>query len=360
MELIIGESPAIRQIKELISQVVNTDLSVLICGESGVGKELVARTLHVKSHRRPNPLVKVNCAALPGELLESELFGHEKGAFTGATQSKPGKFELANKGTIFLDEIGDMSIGLQAKLLQVLQDGVFCRVGAINDICVDTWVLAATNQDLDLAVKKGTFREDLFYRLNIIKIDVPPLRDRKEDIPVLVEHFLRKHGSIARSGGVGITPALYEIFYQYYWPGNVRELENYVRRVMVLGDADMLIRELEQKIKSGPDECVVSDQWKSDEVLVDSIIEELGEQFKDNFPSLKEVRKRALARIEKVVIEEALKRTGGNKKRAAGLLKISYKALLYKMRDFGVEMPEDRVNSESLEVKLPGDLEPFA
>ncbi len=358
MELIVGESAPIRQIKELICQVADTDLSVLICGESGVGKELVARSLHARSRRRPTPLVKVNCAALPGELLESELFGYEKGAFTGATQSKPGKFELANQGTIFLDEIGDMSIGLQAKLLQVLQDGVFCRVGAISDIHVDTWVLAATNQDLDMAVKKGTFREDLFYRLNIIKIEVPPLRDRKDDIPLLIEHFVRKHASIAREGRKGITPALREVFNQYFWPGNVRELENYVRRVMVLGDSEALIREIEQKIDSGPKECVISDRWKSDEILVDSMVEELGEQLKEDFPPLKEVRKRALARIEKLVIEEALKRTSGNKKRAAGLLRISYKALLYKMKDFGVEMPGSSDDGKSVELTLPGDLEP--
>ncbi len=359
MELIIGESPPIQQIKELISQVVDTDLSVLICGESGVGKELVARTLHAKSHRADKPLVKVNCAALPGELLESELFGYEKGAFTGATQSKLGKFELANGGTIFLDEIGDMSIGLQAKLLQVLQDGVFSRVGAVNDVQVDTWVISATNQDLDLAVQKGTFREDLFYRLNIIKIEVPPLRDRKEDIPLLVEHFLRKHGAVAKGKTVEISPKLMEVFKQYHWPGNIRELENYIRRVMVLGDSDVLIKEILHKMEKGQAECVISDNWKSEDALIDSIMEKCADQFREGFPSLKEVRKQALAKIEKMVIEEALKRTGGNKKQAASLLKISYKALLYKMKDFGVEMPQLRDSANTMELKIPKDLEPF-
>ncbi len=358
MELIIGKSPAIQQIRDLISQVVNTDLSVLICGESGVGKELVARTLHAKSARSVKPLVKVNCAALPGELLESELFGYEKGAFTGATQSKLGKFELANGGTIFLDEIGDMSVGLQAKLLQVLQDGVFSRVGAVNDVQVDTWVISATNQDLEFAVQQGTFREDLYYRLNIIKIVVPPLRDRKEDIPVLIEHFMRKHGDVAKGKHVDINAELLDVFSRYHWPGNVRELENYIRRLMVLGDSGALMQEIQKKMERGQ-ERVISDAWKSEEALIDSIMEKASDELQgDAFPSLKEVRKRALAKIEKVVIEEALKRTGGNKKRAASLLKISYKALLYKMRDFGVEMPRAAGGDEHMEVRPPKDLEP--
>jgi two-component system response regulator AtoC len=360
MDLMIGNSPSIRRIKDLINQVVDTDLNVLICGESGVGKELVARTLHELSCRRDNPLVKVNCAALPSELLESELFGYERGAFTGAVQPKPGKFELAHKGTILLDEIGDMPVALQAKLLQVLQDSEFTRVGGVRNIRVNTWVISATNHNLDEDVRKGRFREDFYYRINIIKIVVPPLRDRKEDIPYLLEHFIRKYRGMSKGGIIDISSKLEKVFAEYHWPGNVRELENYVRRLIVLKDPVLLEEEIlgsmgQQMSEDRP----VAEIWTPDESLINSILDNCRQEMQIQFPSLKEVRKKSLARIEKMVIEEALRRTNGNRKQAAQLLKISYKALLYKIKDFGVEMSARDSYDDSLELKLPKELESF-
>ena len=360
MDLMIGNSPAIRRINDLINQVVDTDLNVLICGESGVGKELVARTLHERSYRRDHPLVKVNCAALPSELLESELFGYERGAFTGAVQAKPGKFELANKGTILLDEIGDMPIALQAKLLQVLQDSEFARVGGVRNIRVNTWMISATNHNLEEEVRKGRFREDFYYRINIIKIVVPPLRDRKEDIPLLLEHFIRKYRSMSKGGVIDISGKLEKVFAEYHWPGNVRELENYVRRLIVLEDPDLLEEEILESMgwqTSG--DRPVAEVWTPDESLINSVLDNCRQEMQIQFPSLKEIRKKSLARIEKMVIEEALRRTNGNRKQAAQLLQISYKALLYKIKDFGVEMPARGSVDDSLELKLPKELESF-
>ncbi|NOR06052.1 MAG: AAA domain-containing protein [Deltaproteobacteria bacterium] len=360
MDLMIGNSPPIRRIKDLINQVVDTDLNVLICGESGVGKELVARTLHERSSRRDYPLVKVNCAALPSELLESELFGYERGAFTGAVQPKPGKFELANKGTILLDEIGDMPVSLQAKLLQVLQDSEFSRVGGVRNIRVNTWVISATNHNLDEEVRKGRFREDFYYRINIIKIVVPPLRDRKEDIPFLLEHFIRKYRGMSKGRVIDISGKLEKVFAEYHWPGNIRELENYVRRLIVLEDPDLLEEEIlgsmgQQMSEDRP----VAEVWTPDESLINSVLDNCRQEMQIQFPPLKEIRKKSLARIEKVVIEEAIRRTNGNRKQAAQLLQISYKALLYKIKDFGVEMSARDSSDDSLELKLPKELEPF-
>jgi transcriptional regulator with GAF, ATPase, and Fis domain len=360
MELIIGNSPPIRRIKDLINQVVDTDLNVLICGESGVGKEMVARTLHGLSYRRDQPLVKVNCAALPSELLESELFGYERGAFTGAVQPKPGKFELADKGTILLDEIGDMPIALQAKLLQVLQDSEFARVGGVRNIRVNTWVVSATNHNLDEEVRKGRFREDFYYRINIIKIVVPPLRDRKEDISCLIEHFIRKYRGLSKSGVIDISGKLEKVFAEYHWPGNVRELENYVRRLIVLEDPDLLEEEILGSMdRQTSEDRPVAEVWTPDESLINSVLDNCRQEMQIQFPSLKEIRKKSLARIEKMVIEEALRRTNGNRKQAAQLLQISYKALLYKIKDFGVEVLTRGSVDDSLELKLPKELEPF-
>ncbi|MBW1669849.1 MAG: sigma-54-dependent Fis family transcriptional regulator [Deltaproteobacteria bacterium] len=360
MDLMIGNSPPIRRIKDLINQVVNTDLNVLICGESGVGKELVARTLHELSSRRDYPLVKVNCAALPSELLESELFGYERGAFTGAVQPKPGKFELANEGTILLDEIGDMPVALQAKLLQVLQDSEFARVGGVRNIHVNTWVISATNHNLNEDVRKGRFREDFYYRINIIKIVVPPLRDRKEDIPYLLEHFIRKYRGMSKGGVIDISGKLEKVFAEYNWPGNIRELENYVRRLIVLKDPDLLKEEIlgsmgQQMSEDRP----IAELWTPDESLINSVLDNCRQEMQTQFPSLKKIRKKSLARIEKVVIEEAIKRTNGNRKKAAQLLQISYKALLYKIKDFGVKVSAIDSSDDSLELKLPKELEPF-
>jgi two-component system response regulator AtoC len=235
------------RIREVIDQVASTDVTVLIQGESGVGK--VARTLHLHSPRRDKPFIKVNCAALPQELLESELFGYEKGAFTGAYRQKPGKFELAHNGTMFLDEIGDISPALQAKLLQVLQDGEFSRLGGKTDIRVDVRVLVATNKDLEEAVRDGRFREDFYYRLNVVNIFVPPLRERKQEIPVFVNHFLDIYGKKYDKRIGSPSPKLTKMFMQHPWSGNIRELENMIKRLVLLGDEAAIIEELSSEVK---------------------------------------------------------------------------------------------------------------
>jgi two-component system response regulator AtoC len=240
-----GDNPKMRDVRDIVEQVADTDITVLIRGESGTGKEVVARALFQLSGRRDRPFVKVNCAALPSELLESELFGFEKGAFTGAQKRKLGKFEYANHGTIFLDEIGEMSPALQAKLLQVLQDGEFSRLGGEGDVRVDTRVITATNRNLEQAVREGSFREDLFYRLNVVTIQLPPLRERRDAIPLLVEHFLRKYGEQYRKEVKQLAPETLAAMVRHPWPGNVRELENLVKRMVVLGNEKALVQELE-------------------------------------------------------------------------------------------------------------------
>src|ERR671914_2607330 len=244
--MLFGNSERMVGVRDLIERVSDTDVTVLIRGESGTGKELVARALHERSLRKDKPFVKVNCAALPTELLESELFGFEKGAFTGAIQHKPGKFEFANHGTMFLDEIGDMSASLQAKLLQVLQDGEFSRLGGKADVHVDVRVIAATNRDLEQAVRDGQFREDLYFRLNVVTITLPPLRERREEVPVLTDFFLKKYSVQYNKPLTAVTPELARLFMQFDWPGNVRQLENFIKRMVVLGSEAPILKELQQ------------------------------------------------------------------------------------------------------------------
>src|SRR5437867_12181332 len=232
--LLVGNSERMAEVRDLIDRVADTDVIVLLRGESGTGKELVARALYASSLRRDKPFVKVNCAALPTELLESELFGFERGAFTGAIQQKPGKFEFANHGTMFLDEIGDMSFPLQAKLLQVLQDGEFARLGGRHDVRVDVRVLAATNRDLESAVAEGQFREDLFFRLNVVCITLPPLRQRRDEIPALTQYFLRRYSEHYNKPSLALATDTLRLFAEYDWPGNVRELENLIKRMVIL------------------------------------------------------------------------------------------------------------------------------
>ncbi len=237
---IIGTSRAIKRIYELIEKVSNSDSTVLILGESGTGKELVAKNIHFKSARAEKPFIPVNCGAIPTELLESELFGHEKGAFTGAVTSRIGRFELADGGTIFLDEIGEMQPILQVKLLRVLQERSFERIGGIKTVNVDVRIVAATNQNLEEAVAAGRFREDLFYRLNVIPLHIPPLRERTEDIPPLCDYFIEKHSRRFGRNPIRLTDDAMKIFIGYHWPGNVRELENTVERLLVLKDDDVV------------------------------------------------------------------------------------------------------------------------
>jgi len=323
-----GEDAEMKKVNDTIEQVADTDITVLIRGESGTGKELVARSLHELSGRRERPFVKVNCAALPSELLESELFGFEKGAFTGAQKRKLGKFEFANKGTIFLDEIGEMSPALQAKLLQVLQDGEFSRLGGERDVRVDTRILAATNRNLEEAVETGEFREDLYYRLNVVTVLMPPLRDRKGAIPLLAGHFLRKFGE---QYGKDVRPLSVEIvarLEQYQWPGNVRELENMMRRMIVLESEEGVLGELSPRQP-------VTQKSEEDTDFLD--LESLGRELANgNGVDLKAISKRAASLAEKRVIERVLQQTRWNRKEAAGRLQISYKALLYKMKENGL------------------------
>jgi two-component system, NtrC family, response regulator AtoC len=323
-----GDDGAMKEVREIIEQVADTDITVLVRGESGTGKELVARSVHQLSGRSDKPFVKVNCAALPSELLESELFGFERGAFTGAQKRKLGKFEYANKGTIFLDEIGEMSPALQAKLLQVLQDGEFSRLGGESDVKVDTRIIAATNRNLEQAVQSGEFREDLYYRLNVVTVHLPPLRDRREAIPLLVDHFLRKfceqYGKELRE----LSSSTVKCLLEYGWPGNVRELENMVRRMVVLGNEEAVLAEIARR---EPARDSASESGANFDLAA------LGADFSDDGGvDLKAISKRAAQVAEKRVIERVLQQTRWNRKEAAERLQISYKALLYKMKESGL------------------------
>ena len=326
--MLCGDDPKMKEVRDIIEQVADTDITVLVRGESGTGKELVARALHRLSTRADRPFVKVNCAALPSELLESELFGFEKGAFTGAQRRKLGKFEYANHGTIFLDEISEMHPALQAKLLQVLQDGEFSRLGGESDVRVDTRVIAATNRNLETAVVDGSFREDLFYRLNVVTVQLPPLRDRKDAIPLLVEHFLAMYNRQYAKDLKQLSPSTVELFHSYHWPGNVRELENMVKRMVVLGTEGTVLEEIAHRMTS-------MGSGNGADAALD--LEALGVDLTDaRGVDLKAIAKRAAQIAEKRVIEKVLDQTRWNRKEAAERLQISYKALLYKMKDNGL------------------------
>jgi two-component system, NtrC family, response regulator AtoC len=327
--LLCGDNQKMREIREIIEQVADTDITVLVRGESGTGKELVARTIFQLSGRRDQPFVKVNCAALPSELLESELFGFEKGAFTGAQKRKLGKFEYAHRGAIFLDEISEMHPALQAKLLQVLQDGEFSRLGGESDVRVDTRVIAATNRNLEEAVADGSFREDLYYRLNVVTVHLPPLRERVDGIPLLVDHFLRKNNEQYRKDLKALSSETMDIFMKYHWPGNVRELENMVRRMVVLGNETTVLEEISSRGSAPTSRSAPAD------AALD--LGALGVDFsKGEAIDLKAISRRAAQVAEKRVIERVLQQTRWNRKEAAEKLQISYKALLYKMKENGL------------------------
>jgi len=320
-EGIVWISPRMTKIKDLVEQIAETDVTVLIHGESGVGKEVIARAIHNRSLRRDKPFVKVNCAALPEQLLESELFGYEKGAFTGAASRKPGKFEFANHGTIFLDEIGEMSPLLQAKLLQVLQDGEFSRLGGQRDIKVDVRVLVATNRQLEREVEEGRFREDLYYRLNVVNILVPPLRDRREEIPILCEQFLERYNRKYNKRVKAVSAELMKCFLGHEWPGNVRELENVIKRIVVLENEAPILEEL--RAQRGP---------QPKPAFIQSVVEtETG-----GISPLKEIGRRAALEAERETIQRVLFQTNWNRKKAAKILNISYKTLLQKIKECGL------------------------
>ncbi len=315
----VAASPVMRKLRSQAALVANVDIPVLMLGESGTGKEVMARLIHKLSPRAHRTFLKVNCAAVPGDLLESELFGYEAGAFTGANHPKPGKFELCNKGTILLDEIGEMPPLLQAKLLHVLQDQQFSRLGGRTVIKVDVRILAATNIDIPEALASKRLREDLYYRLNAFTLQVPPLRERKEEIPILLKHFMGHMAERYARPPLPLSPTLLEACQEYSWPGNVRELNNFVKRYLVLGDEKLAIHELTPKKDGGG-----------------APFDSTPRSGSESSGGLKSLSRNAKDEAEAEAIAKALDQTNWNRKQAAVLLKISYKALLYKIRQYGI------------------------
>jgi len=345
--MLFGSSERMAEVRDLIERVADTDVTVLIRGESGTGKELVARALYASSLRRDKPFVKVNCAALPTELLESELFGFERGAFTGAIQQKPGKFEFANHGTMFLDEIGDMSYALQAKLLQVLQDGEFSRLGGKYDVRVDVRVIAATNRDVERLVAENQFREDLFFRLNVVCISLPPLRERRDEIPSLCDYFLKKYSVQYHKPSAEISGETMRLFMEYDWPGNVRELENLIKRAVVLGAEAPIRKEIAHGIAMAAHRAQTAAMAHSTSAATPhqsharaaakpEPAPAAAESEPQNY-SLKDISREAARQAERKLILKMLHQTRWNRKETAEILGISYKALLYKIKENGLD-----------------------
>ncbi|MEO8371458.1 MAG: sigma-54 dependent transcriptional regulator [Candidatus Solibacter sp.] len=323
----VGTNPRMREIQSLADQIGWSEAPVLVQGETGSGKEVIAREFHARSPRAKKLFLKLNCAALPSELVESELFGYERGAFTGAFQKKAGMFEMADGGTILLDEIGDMDVRLQAKLLQVLQDHQFQRIGGKDIVKVDVRIMAATHRDLEAAIADRTFREDLYYRLNVINIHIPPLRERSQDILAMAEYLMKRHAT----PGVpppALSPELRRTMLTYGWPGNVRELENVVRKLLILGDADLIARELQGKTTRRALVAAAKAENVTRPAATDFAV--------SDSPILEQVTK-AKHQAQTDAILAALNATRWNRKQAAALLKVDYKALLYKMKKLGVE-----------------------
>jgi two-component system response regulator AtoC len=322
---VFGESAGMSLIRQKIEKVSGTDIPVLIQGESGTGKEVIARMVHRRSSRSQGPFIKVNCAAIPGALLESELFGYERGSFTGALVSKPGRVELANGGTLFLDEIAEVDLGLQAKLLQLLQDGQFWRIGGRENTSVDVRIVCATNRDLETEIAGGRFRQDLLYRINVVTVQLPPLRHRTEDIQSLVHYFVEQH---SRKYGNNVqVPSEYalKLLQKHHWPGNIRELSNLIERYAILGSEDAITNELLGAIPTAPRR-------------------ELQQSPNGSIP-LKSITRHSVQELERKVILRALIAHRWNRKRAAQDLKISYRALLYKIRQAG--LPSRRLTAET-------------
>jgi DNA-binding NtrC family response regulator len=351
---IIGNSPGIVELYSVLERVADTPTTVLITGESGTGKELVARALHEHSSRADKPFIKVNCAAIPKELIESELFGHERGAFTGAVTSKPGRFELASGGTLFLDEIGEIPTDMQVKLLRALQESEFERVGGIKTIRVDVRLVAATNRDLKKLIAAGTFREDLYYRLNVVPIRLPALRERAPDIPLLVEHFLHKFNDRLRKNVGGADPSALGVLAAYAWPGNIRELENVIERAVLFCDTPTLrVEDVPVEVRNAvaggvrdPEMGVAafaSGHGVSSYPPADPAGEGEGNLGTggglDSEGGLKEHVKVAMTRLERELVSRALRQTGGNVTHAARLLKISRKGLQLKMKELSLREP---------------------
>ena len=333
---LLGTSEQMREVHDLIRRVADTDVTVLIRGESGTGKELVARAVHQGSPRRHRPFVKVNCAALPTELLESELFGFERGAFTGAIQQKPGKFEFANHGTMFLDEISEMQPPLQAKLLQVLQDGEFARLGGREDMHVDVRVVAATNRELEVAVAEAQVREDLYFRLNVVCITLPPLRQRRDEITALTSLFMERYSEHYNRPQVTLSPETTQLFAEYDWPGNVRELENVIKRSIVLGSDASIRRDLSDAIacrvlRTGPIPMLQSPAAATPARTAAPPPPPATPPVLTG--SLKDIARQAAREAERELIYRTLQQTRWNRREASEILGISYKALLYKIKE---------------------------
>ncbi len=324
--VIFGHSEGMQALRERLDKVAGANVPVLIQGESGTGKDIIARMIHTLSPWKSGPFVKVNCPAIPGTLLESELFGYEKGAFTGAFGMKPGRVELAHRGTLFLDEISELDLGLQSKLLQLLQDGQFCRIGAQEDKKVEVRVVCATNRHLEHEIENGTFRQDLFYRINVVNLYLPPLRERRGDIEDLVHYFLeyynRKYNCRART----LSGELMGLLQKYHWPGNIRELENLVKRYVILGNEEAISSDLVTR----------EQEMFNPDINLDGPI------------SLKKLTRQAVRELERKVILKVLQANHWNRKQSARALSISYRALLYKIRDAG--LPSNRTRRRQAEL----------
>jgi two-component system response regulator AtoC len=316
--VVFGRTEAMQSVRDRLSKLAGANVPVLIQGESGTGKDIIARMIHAASPWRNGPWVKVNCPAIPGTLLESELFGYEKGAFTGAYGVKPGRVEMAHRGTLFLDEISELDLPLQSKLLQLLQDGQFCRIGAQEDKKVEVRVVCATNRKLEQEVESGAFRSDLFYRINVVNLHLPPLRERAADIPDLIAYFLDYHNRKYNCRAKPLSSEVMTVLQKYHWPGNIRELENLIKRYVILGSEEVILADLAPR---EPD-------FFNADIPVDGQI------------SLKKLTRQAVRELERKVILKVLQNHHWNRKQAARTLSISYRALLYKIRDAG--LPSNR------------------
>lgn len=333
---LVGNSKPLRMLRKNISRISSSDLTVLVCGPTGTGKGVVAQALHNNSARRCNKFLDINCANVPSSLLESELFGYRKGSFTGAWQDKVGRFELVQEGTIFLDEVSEMSTYMQAKLLQVLQEKEFYPVGGMNSVEVKARMVAATNADLQKAIDQGTFREDLYYRLAVVRLDLPRLKERKEDIPALVQHFLDRFCRLFRKLQVpSLSDKVWDLLLTYDWPGNVRELESSIKNLVVMGNEELIQDELYSKLHS---DSVSKQDGHLQAGISPDPGRDMGQEQKIMLQdmSLKEIAGLAASKAEAEIISRALQRTGGKKKMAAELLDISYKCLLKKLKIYGL------------------------
>src|SRR5271166_519240 len=326
--IVFGHSEVMQAVRSRLGKVASANVPVLITGESGTGKDIIARLIHGLSPWKVGPYVKVNCPAIPGTLLESELFGYEKGAFTGAVGSKPGRVEMAHRGTLFLDEISELDLALQSKLLQLLQDGQFCRIGAQEDKKVEVRVVCATNRKLEQEIENGTFRSDLFYRINVVNIHLPPLRERASDIPDLVAYFLEYHNRKYNCRARPLSSEMMSQLHKYHWPGNIRELENLIKRYVILGNEEVISTDLTPP----------PTDFFNAEIPVDGQV------------NLKKLTRQAVRELERKVILKVLQNCHWNRKQAARALSISYRALLYKIRDAG--LPSNRA-VKSREADVP-------